>query len=134
MPGQLQGRSFAPILQGEQQSGRISYSYNTIKFGCLPSSYAGIQTKEYLYLFNPWANGERKFATATTTATYRRMKELAIKDANIARRLQLFDYRELRNFIMSVMTQTFKKPYWYRATETDTSNERPVRGILVGNQ
>ena len=66
----------------------------------------GIQTKEYLYLFNPWANGERKFATddgkfndcITGTATYRRMKELAIKDANIARRLQLFDYRELEEF------------------------------------
>ena len=100
VPGQLQGRSFAPILRGEQQSGRdfvlLQYNQNS---GAYRHPMRGIQTKEYLYLFNPWANGERKFATATTgTATYRRMKELAIKDANIARRLQLFDYRELEEF------------------------------------
>ncbi|MDB4646348.1 hypothetical protein OAF51_02430, partial [Akkermansiaceae bacterium] len=52
-----------------------------------------IQTKDYLYLWNPWSNGERKFKTATTgTTSYRTMKELAASDPAIAKRLKLFDY------------------------------------------
>ena len=56
----------------------------------------GIHTREYLYLYNPWSNGERKFATATTgTATYRQMVKRAADEPEIAARLQLFDHRVL---------------------------------------
>ena len=40
-----------------------------------------IQTKQFLYIFNPWSNGQRIMQTATTgTPTYRRLRELAATD------------------------------------------------------
>ena len=53
-----------------------------------------VQTKRHLYIFNPWSNGERVFATATTgTATYRRMAALAKRDDRLAKRLDLYRHR-----------------------------------------
>ena len=54
----------------------------------------GIQTSEFLYLYNPWSDGKRKFATATTgTATYRQMVKRAANEPDVAKRLELFDHR-----------------------------------------
>jgi N-sulfoglucosamine sulfohydrolase len=53
-----------------------------------------IETKRHLYIFNPWSNGKRNTASATMgTATYRRMKQLARSNAEVARRLDMFDHR-----------------------------------------
>ena len=53
-----------------------------------------IQTKDYLYLWNPWSDGTNKFKTATTgTATYRTMVKKAKTNPSLARRLDLFDHR-----------------------------------------
>lgn len=96
-PIRLQGRSFAPLLRGEQQANRdhIILQYNENSGGSR-HPMRGLLTKEYLFLFNPWSNGKRRFATATTgTATYRRMKELATNNASVSRRLNIFDHREM---------------------------------------
>ena len=56
----------------------------------------GIHTRDYLYLFNPWSDGQRKFATATTgTMTYRQMVKRAANEPEVAARLELFDHRVL---------------------------------------
>jgi N-sulfoglucosamine sulfohydrolase len=53
----------------------------------------GIKTREHLYLYNPWSDGERKFATATTgTMTYRQMVKRAVTEPDVAARLKLFDH------------------------------------------
>ena len=53
-----------------------------------------VQTKRYLYIFNPWSNSERVFATATTgTVTYRRLVALAKQDKRLAKRLDLYKHR-----------------------------------------
>ena len=53
-----------------------------------------IQSKEYLYLFNPWSNGSRVFATATNgTRTCKRMIELAKTDKDMAARLDIYKHR-----------------------------------------
>ena len=53
-----------------------------------------VQTQRYLYLFNPWSNGTRVFATATTgTATFRRLATLAKTDSKLAARLELYKHR-----------------------------------------
>ncbi len=99
-PDRLHGRSFEPLLRGESQSDRdfviLQYNENS---GGFRHPMRGIQTREYLYLYNPWSNGERKFATATTgTATYRQMVKRAAEEADIAARLQLFDHRVVEEF------------------------------------
>ncbi len=94
-PEILQGRSFASILRGEMQDARdfvvLQYNENS---GRNRHPMRGIQTREMLYLYNPWSNGERKFATATTgTATYKQMVKRAPNESDVAARLDLFDHR-----------------------------------------
>jgi N-sulfoglucosamine sulfohydrolase len=99
-PERLQGRSFEPLLRGETQQDRdfviLQYNQNA---GGSRHPMRGIQTKDFLYLYNPWSDGNRKFATATTgTVSYRQMVKRASSDAAIAARLQLFDHRVLEEF------------------------------------
>lgn len=93
--GRLHGRSFEPVIRGHRQDDRdhvvLQYNENS---GQSRHPMRGIQTRDYLYLFNPWSDGARKFATATTgTMTYRQMVKRAADEPAIAARLQLFDHR-----------------------------------------
>jgi N-sulfoglucosamine sulfohydrolase len=91
----LDGRSFAPILKGEAQHDRefVVKVYNE-NSGRSRDPMRAIQTKRYLYLFNPWSNGERVMATATSgTPTYRRLHELAKTDSALAARDTLYRHR-----------------------------------------
>jgi N-sulfoglucosamine sulfohydrolase len=99
-PAGLDGRSFAPLLKGEKQPGRdmVVKEYNENAGGSRDPMRA-IQTKKYLYLFNPWSNGHRIMQTATTgTSTYRRMRELAATDAKLAERHKLYQVRVVEEF------------------------------------
>ena len=94
-PARLDGRSFYPILKGEKQAGRdfIIKQYHE-NSGRSRDPMRAIQTKTHLYLFNPWSNGKRIFATATNgTDTCKRMIELAKNDKAMNERLNLYRYR-----------------------------------------
>jgi len=94
-PKRLDGRSFFPLLKGEKQDGRtyVIKEYNE-NAGRSRDPMRAVQTKKYLYLFNPWSNGERVFATATNgTMTCKRMIELAKTDGKLAARLDLYRHR-----------------------------------------
>ena len=94
-PKRLDGRSYLPLLKGKKQDGReyVIKEYNE-NAGRSRDPMRGVQTKRFLYLFNPWSNGERMFATATTgTVTYRRMVALAKTDKRLAFRLQIYKHR-----------------------------------------
>ena len=106
-PKGLDGRSFAPVLRGERQDGRdfVVTEYNE-NSGGNRHPMRSIVTKDFAYIFNPWSNGERAFATATKgTVTYRRMQALAKTDPKLAERLKFFDHRvpeELYNYSTDV--------------------------------
>jgi len=94
-PEGFDGKSFYPLLKGKSQDGRDwvikEYAENA---GGNRHPMRGVETKSYLYLFNPWSDGENVFRTATQgTVTYRRMKQLAPTDEAFAARLELFDHR-----------------------------------------
>ena len=94
-PKGFDGKSFEPLLRGEKQSGwdYVFKVYNE-NAGGGRHPMRGIQTKDHLYLYNPWADGENKFKTATTgTVSYRTMVKEAAKNPAIAKRLELFDHR-----------------------------------------
>jgi N-sulfoglucosamine sulfohydrolase len=94
-PPGLDGRSFAPLLKGESQSGRelVVKEYNENSGGSRDPMRA-IQTKRLLYLFNPWSNGKRAMQTATTgTPTYRRFRELAAADPVLKARHEHYQFR-----------------------------------------
>jgi N-sulfoglucosamine sulfohydrolase len=94
-PERLHGRSFAPVIRGQSQADRdfviLQYNENS---GRSRHPMRGIHTREHLYLYNPWSDGSRKFATATTgTLTYRQMVKRAATEPDVAARLELFDHR-----------------------------------------
>ena len=94
-PKRLDGRSFLPLITGKKQSNRehIIKEYNE-NAGASRDPMRAVQTKRYLYLFNPWSNGKRVFATATTgTVTYRRLAALASSAKKLAARLDLYKHR-----------------------------------------
>src|SRR4029079_5254753 len=99
-PQGLDGRSFAPLLRGESQSGpeyvgrdMVVKEYNENSGGSRDPMRA-IETKQFLYVFNAWSNGQRIMQTATTgTPTYRRMNELAKTDPALAARHNLYQFR-----------------------------------------
>ena len=96
-PESLHGRSFVSLLRGQSQPNRdhvvLQYNENS---GRSRHPMRGLHTRKFLYLYNPWSNGQRKFATATTgTTTYRQMVQRATSESAIAARLALFDHRVL---------------------------------------
>ena len=94
-PEGFDGRSFEPVLRGQQQAGRdfVFKVYNE-NSGGNRHPMRGIETKDYLYLFNPWSDGKNVFRTATQgTATYRQMKKLAPDNPTVAARLEVMDHR-----------------------------------------
>jgi N-sulfoglucosamine sulfohydrolase len=96
-PSGMNGRSFAPLLRGETQDQRdfVFKEYNE-NSGRSRDPMRAVQTRQFLYIFNAWSNGERVMATATQgTPTYRRMKERAATEPTLADRLALIDRRVL---------------------------------------
>ena len=94
-PERLDGSSFLPLIKGKKQGERayVFKEYNE-NSGASRDPMRAVQSKRYLYIFNPWSNGKRVFATATTsTVTYRRMAALAKSDEHLAKRLALYKYR-----------------------------------------
>ncbi len=94
-PPGLDGRSFAPLLKGESQTGRdlVVKEYNENAGGSRDPMRA-IQTKRFLYIFNPWSNGKRIMQTATSgTPTYRRFRELAASTPALEARHKLYQFR-----------------------------------------
>ena len=96
-PDGMDGRSFEPLLHGQPQKGRDyaikEYNENS---GGFRDPMRGVESKRFLYLFNPWSNGKRRMRTATQgTFTYARMQQLAKTDKAMADRLDAFDHRVL---------------------------------------
>lgn len=99
-PKGLEGRTFLPLLKGEKQDGRdMVFKHHNENSGGNRSPMRAVETKEHLYIFNPWANGVRVMASATVgTHTYRRMKEMAKTNPEVAARVKLMDHRVPEEF------------------------------------
>ena len=94
-PDGFDGRSFASLLKGEPQDGRDmvfkSYDENA---GGQRTPMRAVQTKDFVYIFNPWSNGSRVMTGATAgTSTCRQMRVLAKTNEQVAARIDLFDHR-----------------------------------------
>ena len=94
-PDGLDGNSFLPTIHGENQSNRqwVYKVYNENSGGSR-QPIRGVQSKKFLYLFNPWSDEKRLLKGATLgTATYKTMQKVAKTDKAVAARLKLFNYR-----------------------------------------
>lgn len=94
-PGRMDGKSFESLLRGDAKPIRdyVIKEYNENSGGSRDPMRA-IETRKFLYIFNPWSNGKRVMATATTgTPTYRRMAELAKTEFTLEARHKLYQFR-----------------------------------------
>lgn len=94
-PAGMDGRSFAPVLRGEWLADREHvYKEHNENAGGVRNPMRAVQTKFYLYIFNPWSDGSRTMATATSgMASWRAMKARAASDPDIAARVDLMEHR-----------------------------------------
>ncbi len=94
-PDGIDGRSFLPVCRGESQSGRdhvFTEFHQTAGRGNYPMRC--IQTREYGYIFNPWADGERVFRNESQAGrTFKAMQAAAESDPAVAARVEMFLYR-----------------------------------------
>ncbi len=94
-PGGFDGASFASVLRGEKQPERtMVFKEHNENSGGQNTPMRAVQTKDWLYIFSPWSNGERIMSGATNgTSTCRQMRVLAKSNEQIAGRIDLFDHR-----------------------------------------
>ena len=100
IPEGVDGRTFLPLLKGEPQGNRdrVFKAYNENAAGQRTPMRA-VESGRFLYIFNPWSNGQRAMFSATNaTKTYKRMEELAHSDKQVADRLAFLKYRVLEEF------------------------------------
>jgi len=96
LPENLDGKSFLPLLSGDNQPQRdrvFCQIDNKISGGPVPMR--SISTDKYLYIFNPWSDGERTYGNNNEGLTMRGMFEAAESDPEIAARCELFRTRVL---------------------------------------
>ncbi len=95
VPEALEGRSIVPLIRGEKQTDRdrVFVQLNENPNATVRPS-RGIYTRDFVYIFNPWSNGER---IATMEARWYRswqtMQTLAEQKALFAERFDFLKYR-----------------------------------------
>ncbi|MEM9159347.1 MAG: sulfatase [Verrucomicrobiota bacterium] len=96
----LPGNSLLPALLGQSQRGPefVFTEFNDIAGGH-PFPMRAVYTKTHAYIFNAWANGERRFQSASTTHTSEKtLRELAKKGGTAAERYEFLVNRCLEEF------------------------------------
>jgi len=95
-PENLDGRSFIPLLKGEEQVNRDRvYCQIDNKISGGPVPMRSVITEDLIYIFNPWADGERIYRNNNEGMTMAGMREAAETDPEIASRCELFRKRIL---------------------------------------
>ncbi len=95
VPPGLDGRSLVPLLHGERQASReaifAQYHENS---GRQRYPMRSIQTARYLYIYNPWSDGQRVMKMESLTGlSWKAMQAAAKADARVAERVDFFQFR-----------------------------------------
>ncbi|GGG79721.1 heparan N-sulfatase [Parapedobacter pyrenivorans] len=100
VPAGTDGTSFVSVLNGKKQSGRtavFTQFYETSAREEFPMRC--IQTENYGYIYNFWANGEQVFRNESQTGrTWRAMQRAAALHPDVLRRTTFFSHRTPEEF------------------------------------
>jgi N-sulfoglucosamine sulfohydrolase len=99
-PEDVDGRSFLPLLQGEDDDSR-RYVFTQFFQTAARRNYPMrcVQDRRFGYIFNPWHDGEREFRNESQSGrSFAAMQAAAAEDADIAARVELFLYRVPEEF------------------------------------
>ncbi len=93
-PKKIDGKSFLPLLKGSRQSGRDKAFMETdYKSSGGPTPMRSVITKQYNYIYNAWADGERVYGNNNESAKIRGMDEAAKNNPAIAERINVYRMR-----------------------------------------
>jgi N-sulfoglucosamine sulfohydrolase len=96
----LEGRSFLPLLMGEDQADR-EYAYTSFYqiYARVRYTMRCVQNEEFGYIYNFWSDHRQTIrGDATGGLTWRAMIEAAEADPEIAKRVELYKYRVPEEF------------------------------------
>lgn len=95
IPAGVQGASFLPLLDGGSQSGRDwVYTHFNQTAGKRNYPMRSVQNAQWLYIWNPWSDGERVFKNESQMGrSFNAMANAAQGDDAIAARIELFLHR-----------------------------------------
>lgn len=93
-PGGLDGRSFLPLLKGQDQDGR-SHVFTQIdsKAGGAAVPMRCVQNANFGYIYNPFSDGKYWYRNNNEGLTMAAMNKAAETDATLKARVDLFRYR-----------------------------------------
>lgn len=105
-PEKLDGVSRWPVYLGREQEneGVIFTQIDSKAWGkpmpmrAQATPMRGIQTGEYLYIFNAWVNGKRIYANNNEGLAMQSMQKAAVSNPEIAERVNFFRYRVPEEF------------------------------------
>ena len=95
IPKDTDGRSFLPILKGEEQAQRdlVVTCYNEA-FGRKSYPMRCLQDKRFGYIFNAWSDGEKRYQTEGMSGlSFKAMRDAAADDQEIAARVEMVVHR-----------------------------------------
>jgi N-sulfoglucosamine sulfohydrolase len=95
IPEHLEGRSIVPLVKGEAQEGwdRVFVQFNENPNADIRPT-RGIYTKDFVYIFTPWSNGERQaLFESRWYRSYGTFFQLAKEDAAVNERFQFLMFR-----------------------------------------
>jgi len=93
-PKKIDGKSFLPLLKGSRQIGRYKAFMETdYKNSGGPTPMRSVITKQYNYIYNAWADGERVYGNNNEGTTMRAMEEAAKINPAIAKRIKVYRMR-----------------------------------------
>jgi N-sulfoglucosamine sulfohydrolase len=98
-PEGLDGRSFLPLLLGEEQDQRdFVFTQIDSKAGGAAVPMRAVQNAKFIYIFNPFSDGDYWYRNNNEGKTMAAMNEAAKTDETIAARVDLFRYRVPEEF------------------------------------
>lgn len=133
VPSHMAGRSFVPLLEGQTQEGRdytVGYYYRNLRATEMYPEFT-IQTKDWVYIYNPWVDGKKQVHNAdyTGSITLEAIWDAAEKSPSIRKRSDFHKYR-VREELYNVRID----PYEYNNLANEEEFQRRVqemRALLI---
>ena len=128
VPGYMAGRSFVPLLKGEAQSNRdfvVGYYYNNLRQTNMFPEFT-IQTRDWVYIYNPWVNGKKEVHNSdyTGSPTLLAMWKAAATVPSIRARVDFHKYR-----VMEELYDVRQDPYAYVNVAAAPENAARVKAM-----
>jgi len=103
LPEGLDGRSFVPVLKGDDASGWDQvFTFITSNSQNMQLPMRGVHTTKYAYIFSAWADGKTAIRNdGMTGLSFKAMQAASNNNKKIAERMRFYEYRVPEEFYLN---------------------------------